>query len=107
MVTTVAEAAGTVAAVVTLRLRRFEVPAAQHAPVQTAIQMMTTQIMMHRVGTTTAITIPTITAVLILDVMTEKSVKLMKLIFNYKQSQQSQLISITCILILAKITVIC
>ena len=55
--------AAAVAVVVTLRVRRFDAPAAQQAPVQTAMHMMTMHTPMQRNGTTTATTIPTMTAV--------------------------------------------
>ena len=64
LVTTVAAVAGTVVVAVTLRLRpRDEAAPAAQAPVHTAMTMIVTQIPMQQSGTTTAMTIPTITAV--------------------------------------------
>ena len=78
LVTTVAVAAGTVVvAMLTLRLRPRdeEAPAAQ-APVHTAMITMVTQIPIQHSGTRTAMTIPAITAPVMLEVIVlEKSAK--------------------------------
>jgi hypothetical protein len=67
----VAEAEGTVVVVVTLRRPREAAPAAQ-APVHTAMTMMVMQIPMQQSGTTTAMTIPTITAVVKIEVSVKR-----------------------------------
>ena len=69
LVTTVAVAEGTAVVVVTLRRRRDDAAPAAQAPVHTAMTMMVTQIPMQQSGTTTATTIPTITAVVKIEVL--------------------------------------
>ena len=73
LVTTVAVAEGTAVVVVTLRrrLRDDAAPAAQ-TPVHTAMTMMVTQIPMQQSGTRTARTIPTITAVVKIEVSEDR-----------------------------------
>ena len=85
LVTTVAVAAGTVVvATLTLRERlRDEAPAAQ-APVQTAMTTMVMQIPMQHSGTTTAMTIPAITA-LVMPVV--KSAKQMLKLGQLREKQ--------------------
>ena len=77
VVTTVAVAAAgaVVVATLTLRLRPDEAAPSAQAPVHTAMTMMVTQIPMQQSGTTTAMTIPAITAPLMALL---KSVKYMQ-----------------------------
>ena len=69
LVTMAAVVEGTAVVVVTLRRpRRDDAAPAAQAPVHTAMTMMVTQIPMQQSGTTTAMTIPTITAVVKIEV---------------------------------------
>ena len=69
LVTTVAVAEGTAVVVVTLRRRRDDAAPAAQAPVHTAMTMMVMQIPMQQSGTTAAMTIPMITAVVKIEVL--------------------------------------
>ena len=80
VVVTTAAAVGCATVVVTtavLRLRRLEAPAAQQAPVQTAMHMMTMHTMTQMKGRRTAMIIPTITPV---DIVVTGRIKRVRII---------------------------
>ena len=89
LVTTAAVAEGTAVVVVTLcRPRRDDAAPAAQAPVHTAMTMMVTQIPMQQSGTITAMTIPTITAVVKIEVSEARKTEI--IIINIVSDERQQ-----------------
>ena len=89
LVTTAAVAEGMAVAAATLRRRpRDDAAPAAQAPVHTAMTMMVTQIPMQQSGTTTAMTIPTITAVVKIEVSEAKKTQFINIVSDEREQER-------------------